>query len=204
MINFVLIRVALSLIGILIFLFVFWKRLREDYSETIIFTSAFYVLFGIFISDLIALYFFEKWWFWLGLLGGTIGIILAIFRFRLRVFEVVESGVLGSLALLSMVYLYSLVQDRDILAGSATLICLALIILFVYFDKHYKDFTWYKSGRIGFSGLTILGLFFLIRAAVALFFNDMISFVSGYEVVLSGVLAFVSFLTVFNLARVKS
>lgn len=204
MINFVLITIALSLIGILIFLFVFWKRLREDYSETIIFTSAFYVLFGIFISDLIALYFFEKWWFWLGLLGGTIGIILAIFRFRLRVFEVVESGVLGSLALLSMVYLYSLVQDRDILAGSATLICLALIILFVYFDKHYKDFTWYKSGRIGFSGLTILGLFFLIRAAVALFFNDMISFVSGYEVVLSGVLAFVSFLTVFNLARVKS
>ena len=129
---------------------------------------------------------------------------LAIFRFKLRIFEVVESGVLGSLSLLSLVYLYALLENGDILAGSGILICIALIILFIYFDKHYKYFTWYKSGRIGFSGLTILGLFFLIRAAVALFFSDMISFVSGYEAVLSGVLAFVSFLTVFNLAKAKS
>ncbi|OGM28713.1 hypothetical protein A2962_02520 [Candidatus Woesebacteria bacterium RIFCSPLOWO2_01_FULL_39_61] len=204
MINFVLIRIAFSIIGIVIFLFIFWNRLREDYSESIIFTSAFYVLFGMFISTLASLYFFEKWWFWLALLGGVVATWLAIFRFKLRVFEVVESNVLGSLTLLSLVYLYNLVQSKDILSGSATLICLALIILFIYFDKHYKDFTWYKSGRIGFSGLTILGLFFLIRAAVALFFHDMISFVSGYEVVLSGIIAFVSFLTVFNLAKVKS
>src|SRR3989338_2205542 len=93
MINFVLIRIAFSIIGIVIFLFIFWNRLREDYSESIIFTSAFYVLFGMFISTLASLYFFEKWWFWLALLGGVVATWLAIFRFKLRVFEVVESKV---------------------------------------------------------------------------------------------------------------
>lgn len=204
MINFVLAQIVFSVCGVGMFLFTFWKRLREDYNESFIFNSSFYVLFGIVISVLASLYFFEKWWFWFGLFGAVLGTLVAILRFKLRVLETLESSVLGGLNLLILVFFYDFVVNLKILSGVASLVILMLIALFIYLDKHYKDFSWYKSGRIGFSGLTILGLFFLIRAAVALVFKDMVSFVSEYEVALSAAVSFISFLAVFNLSRIKT
>lgn len=185
------------------FLFTYWKRLREDYSESYVFTSAFYVLFGLTISVLISLYYFDDWWFWFGFIGALAGTFAAIFKFKLRAFETIESSVLGTLNILILVFFYDFVVNLKIISGIASLIILFLIALFIYLDKNYKNYVWYKSGKVGFSGLAILGVFFLIRGTVALFLGDVISFVSGYDTFLSIIISFVSFLMVFNLSRTR-
>jgi len=45
-------------LGIIIFLFFFWKRLKEDYSSERIFSTAFYILFGI-GAGFLAVWFFK-------------------------------------------------------------------------------------------------------------------------------------------------
>jgi hypothetical protein len=88
----------------------------------------------------------------------------------------------------------------SLLAAVATLI---LIVTFYFFETKYKNFSWYKSGKVGFSGLAVLGIFFLVRALVALSFSFVLSFAGKFESVFSGITAFLFFLGVFNLARQK-
>ena len=46
-----------NIVGILVFLFLFWKRLRDDYSSEIIFKTAFDILIGIGVGLLFSLKF---------------------------------------------------------------------------------------------------------------------------------------------------
>ncbi|KKT33345.1 MAG: hypothetical protein UW21_C0012G0005 [Candidatus Woesebacteria bacterium GW2011_GWB1_44_11b] len=55
---------------------------------------------------------------------------------------------------------------------------------------------------MGFSGLLVAGLFFLIRAGVATAFPTVLSFVGGVEGTVSGIVAFAFFLGLYNLSRV--
>ena len=75
------------------------------------------------------------------------------------------------------------------------------IALFLFFNIHYRRFTWYKSGKIGFTGLTVAGLFFLTRSLVAMSDLDVLSFAKDMEVVVSGVVSFACFIAVYNLSR---
>ncbi len=183
------------------FLYVFWKRLKEDYMDYQIFSTGFYTLFGISLGSIVASYFAPIWWFWLSLLGGLIGIFLGILRFRLKFIEVLEAGILGGLIILNLFLSYSLMITRNLVLFLTFVFGLLLILLFLLLDRHYKKFTWYKSGKIGFSGFTTAGIFFLVRSIVALSLPNMLSFVGNYEVYISAIAAFGSFLTVFNLSR---
>jgi len=198
-------KIALSLVGVLVFIFIMWKRLREDYGDTTVFTSSFYIIFGILAGVLFSLYFNHEWWFWSGLAGSFVGYAASIIKFKLRAFEVLEPNVLGIMVLLGLVFIYDYIERGDLPSAAGFFVLVLLFVLFAVLNRHYKNFSWYKSGRIGFSGLAILGLFFLIRAAVAVFSFNVISFVGkGPEVILSGVLAFGSFLLLFNISEVKS
>jgi hypothetical protein len=195
--------IVANVLGVLAFLFIFWKRLKEDYIGNQIFSSAFIVLAILTIAKLIATYFLAAWWFWLSLLSVSVALLLAIKRYRLRVFETLEAQVISLLPWLSLLFLADSIINSNTYSLVGFILIALLIILFYIFDKHYKRFTWYKSGRVGFSGLTILGLFFLIRALVALKFDNMLSFSGKNEVYFSAVLAFSSFLILFNLSRQK-
>lgn len=190
-----------GLVGILVFLFIFWKRLKEDYASAMIFATSFYVILGIIAGQIIAGKFFPVWWFWFDLLGICLGLVFGILRFKLRIFETLEASVISLLPWLSLVFLKDSIKNSIMVSFFAFLVITFLIFLFMIFDRHYKKFTWYKSGRIGFSGLTTLGMFFLVRALVAATFSNMISFVGETDAIFSGVLAFLSFLAVFTLAR---
>ena len=155
------------------------------------------------IARLFTTYFLTAWWFWLSLLSVLVALFLAIKRYRLRVFETLEAQVISLLPWLSLLFLADSIINSNIHSLVGFILITLLIILFFIFDKHYKRFTWYKSGRVGFSGLTILGLFFLIRALVALKFDNVLSFSGKNEVYFSAVLAFSSFLILFNLSRQK-
>jgi hypothetical protein len=198
-------RILFVILGNFVFLYVFWKRLKEDYSSGQIFTCAFYILVGLIIANILANRFFPNWWFWLSILGLSIGLLAGVVRFKLRFMESLEALVISSLPSMFLLYLGGIIligYEPELLFGA--LFVIGLIILFVVFNKYYKRFTWYRSGRIGFSGLTIMGTFFLVRAAVAVYFPSMLSFAGKYEVFISAIVAFLSFLGVFNLARQKT
>jgi hypothetical protein len=176
-------------------------RLREDYTQNQIFTTGFWVLVGIGCGNILADNFFSDWWFLAGLVGGVLGLLAGIRRFRLRFFETLEAFVISGLFLFLSVALAELISDYSLSSLSLTSGVIFFIAAFLFLDAHYKKFTWYKSGRVGFSGLTILGLFFLTRSIVAMSDLSVLSFVGDFEVVISGILSFASFMAVYNLSE---
>ena len=197
-------KIAFNTLGVLIFLFVFWKRLKEDYPTSQIFTTGLYMIVGISLAVIISTKFFGPWGFWLSFTGAGLGLTLGVSKFKLRFFETFEAGVAASFFWLGLVFLSDSIEKSNTASFIGFIVIILLIVLFYFLDAHYKKFTWYKSGRVGFTGLTTLGLLLLLRAAVAPIVPDMLSFSGKYEAIISGILAFVSFLLVFNLARTQS
>ena len=196
-----LFSVLSTILGVAVFLFLFWNKQREDYPSGEIFSTSFYILLGIGLGLIVSRSFFPSWWFWASAAGLSLGLSLGFFRYRFRFFETFEALVLGILPWLSLVFLSDSISSSSIFSFAAFVVVVALMALYHFLDRHYKSFSWYRSGRIGFSGLTVAGAFFLIRAAVASFFPFVLSFVVSVEAVLSGIAAFGLFLLTFNLAR---
>jgi len=191
----------LNFIGIIIFLFLFWKRIKEDYISTQIFTTSFGILLCILIGSIVSHMFAPSWWFWLEFLGVVTGLFLGIFRFRIRFFEVGEALVLSLLPWLSTIFLYDSVKNRNIYSYISFIFIIFMISLFYFLDARYKKFSWYRSGRVGFSGGVVLCVFFLTRMIVALFIPTVLSFQGTYEAYLSGLVAISAGVVVFRLSR---
>lgn len=199
--SLVQVEIITTFVGVLLYLFFFWKRLKDDYIRNQIFTTAFYGLVLLGSGYLISLYFFNTLRFWLSLVGAITGFLLGIFRYKLKVLEVLEAAVLGLLSIFTLILLGELILSHDILYLFSFIVLALLIILFHLLDKYYKRFAWYKSGRIGFSGLTVTGVFFLIYTIVAITLSGVISFVGNKDYLISLLLAAISFSIVFKLAK---
>jgi len=191
----------INLAGVLIFLFLFWKRLKEDYPSEQIFTNSFFVLLGVALGLLIAKKFLPAFWFWGAFLGASLGVLLGVIRSKFRIFEAIEAASLGLLPWLGIYFLGDSIVNSSLPSFLAFFAVTCLVTLFAFLDSHYKNFAWYRSGRVGFSGLTTLAFFFLLRAGFAPFFPFVISFTGRQDAILSGVAAFAFFLLTFNLAR---
>lgn len=198
-----LMSLALTILGIFIFLFLFWKRLKEDYASEIIFKSATYILVGIGIGWALSSKFFPSWFFWASFVGGSLGLSLAILRFKLKFYETLEAFIVASLPWLGLIFLGDSGAHSSLSSFLAFVTILIIVFIAYYFDTHYKRFTGYRSGKIGFTGLAIAVIFFFTRTAIAIAKVTMLSFVGQVEVAISGVTALVSFLLLFNLGRVK-
>jgi hypothetical protein len=198
-----LVNLGVTLLGILIFLFIFWKRLREDYAAEIIFQSATYILVGLGVGWAASARFFPLWFFWAEIAGGLIGLSFAILRFKVKFYETLEAFFMASLPWLSLVFLKDSVIKSSLSSFLAFIVILIMVFVSYYLDVRYKSYTWYKSGRIGFAGLAVAIIIFLIRTAIAIVKVPMLSFAGSSEWVLSGAAAFISFILLFNLGRVK-
>ncbi len=196
-------NLAATVLGLLTFLFLFWKRLKEDYAGEIIFKSATYILAGIGVGWILAINFFQNWFFWASVAGGLTGLSFAILRFRVKFYETLEAYIISSLPWLALIYLKDSGTRSSLSSFLAFTAILIMLFISYYLDTHYKGFTWYRSGKIGFAGLAIAVIFFFTRAAIAMTKVTMISFVGRGEAVISGAMALVSFLLLFNLGRVK-
>lgn len=192
-----------SFVGILIFLFIFWKRLKEDYSSEIIFKTASTILSGILIMWLLSLRFFPSGFLWFIFLGALSGLSFAVYRYNVLVYETFEAFIISVLPWLSFLFLKDSVTGSSLVSFFAFLVTLIFIFIFYYLDIHYKRFAWYKSGKIGFSGLSVVGFIFVTRSAIALMGITMISFLGRLEVYFSGVAAVIAFALLFNLGRQK-
>lgn len=190
-----------NIVGLFSFLFVLWKRLREDYHYEKFFTLAFFTLSGFLLSAIASNYLFKDYWFWTESLGIIVGFAVGVWRQKMRIWESFDAIFVGLLIWLSLVFFADSVKSSSLSSFLAFWVTLFCVVVFFFFDAHYRRFSWYKSGRVGFAGLATSGVFFLIRSIVALFVSGVISFVGSWEGIISGSVSFISFLLLFNLSR---
>lgn len=197
-------------IGILGFLFLFWRRLKEDYTSNLIFSFGFLIIAFMIIGFVIGFFLKTKipvspvfnprgLWFWGAFAGGGIGLAFVFLtplvgaQFKPRFFETLEALVLGFLFWFVSVSLFS--------SPLFSIFTAALFPLFYFLNKKYKTFTWYKSGKIGFAGLSIFGIFFLMRSIVALISPSMIFLTGRGDAIVGSILSFIFFISLYNLSE---
>jgi len=174
-------------LGILVFLFILWMRLKEDFASEIIFKLGFNTLIGICLGVLISNKFLRPYFLWFGFMGGLIGMLTTVLKFKSKFFEIFEAFIVSVLPWMGFVFLNDSVMHYSLSSFLGFIAILVLIFVSYYLSAHYKNFNWYKSGKIGFTGITILGLIFIIRFMLAIFGISVLSFVSNFEAVISGV-----------------
>jgi len=200
----VITKAVFTLIGSLSFLYLFWRKLKEDYTANQIFNTGFYVLFGIFLFSILGLNFAFKWTFWISFAGSLFGLFVGISRFKLKLFETLEGWVLGLLGVMMAFYVFNWLKSFSPIEFAPVVVTFLFIFFYFFLDSRYKQFSWYRSGRIGFAGLVTLGSFFVVRSIVALFYPNMLFFVGKSEPIISGIVAFSAFMVLLNLARKES
>lgn len=198
----IVLRILFGIVGLFIYLFLFWRRLKDDALPGAIFTTSLYVLIGGILATIGSYYLSIQWVFWFALVGSSIGVLVGKMRYKIPTIELTEAAGLGLMVIFTFVNL-----DQVLVGKYVNLLWVftgfALIILFYFLDAHYKKFTWYKSGRIGFAGFFVFGIFFLIRGLVAVLREAMVSFVSPYDIYLSFTFALISFSVIAYLSRKK-
>jgi len=196
-----IIKILFYLLGVFLFLFIFWKKLKDDYIANQIFGSAFLVVFAVLLTSILSTKFYPQLWFWGNCLAVTLAFTLSHLRFKFKTLELFEVLTVSLLPWFALFFL------ADGVASGRTSSYLGFIVIFLFaylffvLEKHYKRFAWYKSGRIGFTGLTTLGFLFLFRTAVAVTGFDVLSFGVSWDALASGIVAFICFLIVYNLAK---
>lgn len=194
-------NVLVNLLGILIFLFLFWKRLKEDYDSERIFSTAFISLTGGYLGYLISSRFFPAFTFFFFFISLMIGLFVAVKKYKLRFFESFESLIFALLPYYSFLFLKDSIGANNISSLFGFLVVIGLVGLFLVLDSKYKTFSWYKSGKVGFAGLALTGIFFLLRAITSIFVEGIYTFSGNMETLLSSVFSFFMFLLLFNLSR---
>lgn len=195
---------GVNVLGIFVFLFLFWRRLRDDYSSEIIFKSAFNILIGILLSFLVWLKFDQIGIFWLSLIGSILGLVISILVLKVKFYETFEAFIISSLPWLSFLFLLDSITHSSLPSFLFFIAMLIFVFISFYLDMHYKEFAWYKSGKIGFAGIVTLGLFFITRSVLAIFGINMVSFVSlKVEAIVSAASAFICFILLYNLSRIR-
>lgn len=193
--------ILMFIFGSLVFLFLFWKKLREDYSSEIIFKCGFSILFGVVLGYFLAIKFAPAWFLWAEFLGAIIGLSIGSYQLGIRFYETLEAMTISFLPSVSLMFLEDSVANSSFISFIAFLVVLVFIFVYYFLDLHYKNFSWYRSGKIGFSGLATLGIIFLTRSLLALLRLPVLSFVDKFEPMVSGVMAFICFLLILNLGK---
>ena len=133
------------LVAILVSSFLFWKLYKNDFGEEEIFSHFLTVLF---VCGVLGYFGGE----WAALLGFVITLFSWCYYKKWDFGEWLDHWVLIALPWVTLVHYYALV------------VWIVAIIL----NKTYRNFTWYESGKIGFSGLSSIILWGLLKAMVAI------------------------------------
>lgn len=194
-------NIFVSTLGVFIYLFLFWKKLKEDYDAESIFSTSLFSIIAGYIGFLISKRFLPINPFHFFFLFSTAGLVLTARKYKLRFFETFEIFIFAALPLYSLLFLKDAVVANSISSLVGFLAVMMVVGLFMIIDGKYKTFSWYKSGKVGFTGLFVTGVFFLLRAAISVYFENVFSLGGAGETVISSVFSFVMFLLLFNLSR---
>lgn len=201
-----------SLFCACLFLFMFWRRLKEDYSPKLIFDSGFTFLVSTSVGFLLSfaaskyiqasfLFRPSQVWFWGGFIGSIVGLKIINSRFKLKLTETFEASTLGVISCLIVLYFINFLVTKSPPVLIILLFVIFLMALFYFLEGRYRRFAWYKSGRVGFSGLTISGLYFFLRVVLSIFAPQTFSLVGKVDLLPSAVVAFLLFFSLYNLSE---
>src|SRR5512146_2032657 len=99
-----LVNFVIGFVGMLFVLFIFWKKLKEDYSSEIIFKSSFAIIIGILIGWGIAVRFVPSAFLWLSVIGGLSGLGYANNIHKIRFYETFDAFIIAGLPWISLVF----------------------------------------------------------------------------------------------------
>jgi len=180
----------LRIVGILLFAYLTWRNLKDNYEEDKIVAYSWITLLGFFVGARIVygLVNFGVWndnwlsWFsvWnkpgIDYLGGFFTIILINFIFsKTNSWKFIPfcEDVLST----SLLLFFFLIGDEFLRTSFDTKVgiyLLFLILIFVFLNfakKKYRSLVWYKSGKKGFAFLLTGSLAFLILGILGIFFK---------------------------------
>ena len=193
----------LDALGITFYLFILWRRLKEDYSSAVVFSLGFIVLISVAIGQVISYFLLPDYWFWLAIMGVSTGLIFSYYRYKFRIYETLDAFTESVFPWLLLIFLFDSVHNKSVSSLGGVFVILSLTIFYYFINSQYKKFTWYKSGKVGISGLLSLAIFFLLRGISGFFVSDMLTFAGRFDLILSLALSFFCFLGVYHLSRLK-
>jgi len=143
--------ILLVIIGALVFLFLYWKKLRDDYSRDTVFTTGLFVVIGSIAGgvggNLLSKVLMENrvfvpqgTWFWGSVLVSFVFFLFGVRKKKLRFFETFEAYGMGIIVWFAIF--------ASILYWPLSLVLIMFFILYLILNKYYKRFSWYQSGRL--------------------------------------------------------
>ena len=193
--------VIANILGIFILIFLFWLRLKDDYHYEKIFNLVSFVLAGILIGFISLKFVPSVYWFWVYLIAIIASFTVGIIKLKIRFFESLDSLVISLLPYFGLYLLSQSIKNYSLSSFIGFWIVTVFVFLYFFVDANYRKFTWYKSGRVGFSGLLVAGLFFVVRSVLSVFFVDGPTIMGQLDIYISASFSFVSFLLLFNLSK---
>lgn len=193
--------VIANILGIFILIFLFWLRLKDDYHYEKIFNLVSFVLAGILIGFISLKFLPSVYWFWVYLIAIIASFTVGIIKLKIRFFESLDSLVISLLPYFGLYLLSQSIKNYSLSSFIGFWIVTVFVFLYFFVDANYRKFTWYKSGRVGFSGLLVAGLFFVARSVLSVFFVDGPTIIGQLDIYISASFSFVSFLLLFNLSK---
>ncbi|MFA6185292.1 MAG: hypothetical protein WCT51_00230 [Candidatus Shapirobacteria bacterium] len=176
--------------GIILFAYLTWRNLRENYEEDKIVTYSWIALLSFFVGGRIiyGLVNFGVWndnwmsWFsvWnkpgMDYVGGFLTLIATSVIFskmnNWKIIPFCEDGLINNLVLLVFLVADEFLRTKFDLKIGAYLLLLILMVFFVKLTKKkYRSFVWYKSGKKGFAFLSTISLSFLLLGFLGVFFK---------------------------------
>lgn len=167
-------------LGSLLFSFVLWKKLRDDYTNSQIYS---FTLFSV-LASLLGLWVANTWLpefaFLITFLSFVLSSFLLLKYLQIKFFEFIDAVSIASLYFYFLLRVGILLQQIEAegfdlknisFQVDVAEIILVLISAYLYkfFLKRYRQFSWYPSGKIGFAGLATVALFFLFQVPVQVY-----------------------------------
>lgn len=187
----------LYLAGVIFFSFILWRKLKEDYPSERIFLVTL-VLLGVGVLSLgvsswvlIDRLPFRDFSFWVLAIFNVLFGIYVIKKLEFKFFEFTDALAPSWLWLIFFFSLAGFLQDWKNFAG-LSYPAGALLSFFTYHFllSKYRRFSWYPSGKVGFAGFASLGVYFLLRAGVAIYSATLLLFKGGIFEILANLFAF--------------
>lgn len=178
-------------LGLVIFMYLLWRDLRDDYGDQKIINYAWVALLGFLLGGRITYglvnwgVWNDSWLSWLSVwtkpgtnyLGSYLGLVLASWlvssKNQWKFLALMDDIVKPTLIFSCLLMIDEWVRANFYIKSMVYLILLVLdIVLVNWLKKKYRSFTWYKSGKKGFVLLFNNFLFFLAVVVILILFKD--------------------------------
>jgi len=205
------------IIGIVIFLYLLWRNLRESYDDQKIIGYSWLALLGFLIFGRLG-YGLINWGIWnndlidwisvwqkpgMSYMSGYIGLILITWLYakqqQWKFLNFMEDLVKPFLALVGLMMIDEWTRSK--FSWQILIYILMLILVYILvncLDGRYRSFVWYKSGKKGFVLLSSNFLFFLVLVFVFGVFGDNLA-----NLILASVISLISVVGLFILGGIK-